>query len=65
MPVSRFIYGTATARMTAGENADDILDAVLESGITTFDTARLYGTAERVLGLCGLSGVVFAAGLMF
>ena len=50
VPVSRFIYGTATARMTAGENADDILDAVLESGITTFDTARLYGTAERVLG---------------
>ena len=50
VPVSRFIYGTATARMTAGENADDILDAALESGITTFDTARLYGAAERVLG---------------
>lgn len=50
VPVSRFIYGTATARMTAGENADDILDAALEAGITTFDTARLYGEAERVLG---------------
>ncbi|MFR1474258.1 MAG: aldo/keto reductase [Hydrogeniiclostridium mannosilyticum] len=34
----------------SGENADDILDAALESGITTFDTACLYGAAERVLG---------------
>lgn len=50
IPVSRFIYGTATARMTTGENADEILDAVLEAGITTFDTARLYGEAEAVLG---------------
>ena len=36
--------------MMAGENAGEILDAAFEAGITTFDTARLYGKAESVLG---------------
>ena len=48
--VSPFIYGTATSKMMAGENADEILDAAFEAGFTTFDTARLYGKAESVLG---------------
>lgn len=48
--VSSFIYGTATSPMISGENADEVLDAAFEAGITTFDTARLYGKAEEVLG---------------
>ena len=50
LPFPPFIYGTATSKMMAGENAGEILDAAFEAGITTFDTARLYGKAESVLG---------------
>ena len=48
--ISRLIYGTATGPMMEGEGADDVLDFVLEQGITTFDTARSYGKSEINLG---------------
>ena len=48
--VSRLLYGTANPPMLAGEDVDEVLDAALECGIQTFDTARGYGKAENVLG---------------
>ena len=48
--VSRFIFGTAIGSMLAGEDAGALLDAVFAAGINTFDTARIYGEAEVVLG---------------
>lgn len=50
IPVSRMIYGTAFDKMMDGNNVDDVLDYVVEQGITTFDTARSYGLSEKVLG---------------
>lgn len=49
-PVCRMIFGTAIAPMSAGEDADEILDAAYARGMTTFDTARGYGKAEDSLG---------------
>ena len=48
--VSRIVFGTAARPMMAGKNADEVLDAAAACGITTFDTARGYGQAEKVLG---------------
>ena len=48
--VSRLLYGTANPPMLAGEDMDEVLDAAMECGIQTFDTARGYGMAENVLG---------------
>ena len=45
-PVSRFIFGTAIASMSAGEDAGALLDAVFAAGINTFDTALLYGVDD-------------------
>ncbi|MCH5185345.1 MAG: aldo/keto reductase [Oscillospiraceae bacterium] len=49
-PISRLIFGTAINTMISGNNADCILDAAFDNGINTFDTARVYGMSERVLG---------------
>lgn len=49
-PVSRIFFGTATAPMLAGENADALLDGAAERGVNAFDCARSYGRAEEVLG---------------
>lgn len=49
-PVSRILYGTATPALKAGHDEFELLDAVLEMGITTFDTARVYGQAEACMG---------------
>lgn len=48
--LSRMIYGTGNKIMTDGDGADEMLDCVIEQGITTFDTARSYGNSERNLG---------------
>ena len=48
--LSRMIYGTAIRPLMEGEDADEVLDHVLELGITTFDTARSYGQSENGLG---------------
>lgn len=50
MAVSRIFFGTATKPMTAGEDADEILDAAVAAGINAFDCARGYGHAEESLG---------------
>ena len=49
-PFSRLIFGTASDPMLAGENVNELLDAVLDMGITTFDTAREYGDSEKSIG---------------
>lgn len=60
MNKSRLVLGTAQLGMkygianTSGAPAKDeafaILDAALEGGINTFDTAAAYGESEGVLG---------------
>ncbi|MDD2971856.1 MAG: aldo/keto reductase [Lachnospiraceae bacterium] len=50
LPVSRLIFGTASDPMLAGENVNTLLDAVVNMGITSFDTAREYGESEKSLG---------------
>lgn len=50
--VSRIVQGTIMLHENHAEEDFKLLDAVWEAGITTFDTAALYGggTCERVLG---------------
>lgn len=49
-PVSRIVYGCAGMKMLRGEPADTQLDAAFAAGINAFDTARVYGGSEKVLG---------------
>ena len=49
-PVSRIFYGAGGSRFWQGENMDELLDAVFALGVTAFDTARVYGASEEVLG---------------
>ena len=51
LPVSRIVLGTATPSFLKGEENNDLLDAALAAGITTFDTARNYQNAEKSLGI--------------
>lgn len=48
--VSKIVFGCASAQMTNGEDVSPLLDAALEAGINAFDTARMYGKSEDVLG---------------
>ncbi len=48
--VSRILYGMASDPFMEGQDHDDLLDAVVEMGINTFDLARVYDGAEGVLG---------------
>jgi len=48
--VSKMFYGTAVGPMMEGANCDRLLDGVFELGINAFDTARVYGLAEKSLG---------------
>lgn len=50
LPVSRIVFGTAIPAMTQNGEPFELLDAVFESGINTFDTAASYGDSELVLG---------------
>lgn len=50
-PVSRLLFGTASPAFTPGLPQSELLDAALAAGINTFDTARVYGLAEKSLGL--------------
>lgn len=47
-PVSRLLFGCGNFN---GEEENAILDAALEAGITTFDTARRYGLSEKSIGM--------------
>lgn len=49
-PVSRILFGTAMQPFMTGGNGNDLLDAVYEAGVTSFDTARNYLAAEQSLG---------------
>jgi aryl-alcohol dehydrogenase-like predicted oxidoreductase len=49
-PVSRILFGTAFYSMLIGGDAGELLDRMLELGVTTFDTARGYAKAEISLG---------------
>ncbi|MDR0849275.1 MAG: aldo/keto reductase [Propionibacteriaceae bacterium] len=48
--VSRIVFGTAIGSMMNNEDRFDLLDAVFEAGITTYDSAASYGEAEASLG---------------
>ncbi len=49
-PVSQIFYGTAIQPFLSGEDGNELLDAIFETGITAFDCARNYADAERSLG---------------
>lgn len=48
--LSRIIYGTAIEPFQSGGDGNELLDAVYKLGVNTFDTARVYGDSEKVLG---------------
>ena len=48
--ISRIAFGCAIAPMIEGKNVHELLDACLDMGITTFDTAENYGLSEISLG---------------
>ncbi len=50
-PVSRLLFGTASPAFTPGLPQSELLDAAFAAGINAFDTARVYGLAEKSLGL--------------
>lgn len=50
LPLSRIILGTSTKPCCNGENCDEVFNEALKLGITTFDTARVYGRSEETLG---------------
>ena len=50
LPVSRIVFGTATPSMMEGQDATELLDAVVSGGVNCFDTARRYDMAEKSLG---------------
>ena len=49
-PVSRIFFGTATSSALEGSAGSELLDFVYGSGITAFDTARVYGSKKRICG---------------
>lgn len=49
-PVSRIIFGTSMSPFLDNKDGFEILDAMLELGVTTFDTARCYLGAEESFG---------------
>ena len=48
--VSRIFYGTAAPPFMAGENVNELLDAVFAMGVNAFDTARQYLLSEQSVG---------------
>ena len=48
--ISKIAFGCAIEPMLKGENVHELLDACVEMGITTFDTAENYGDSEISLG---------------
>ena len=50
-PVSRILFGAAQPSFLRREENNAILDAALEAGITTIDTARNYALSEKSIGI--------------
>lgn len=48
--ISKMIFGCANPAMLQGKRVTKLLDAALDAGINTFDTAENYGASEQVLG---------------
>lgn len=48
--ISKIIFGCDLKMMHQGEDVTQLLDAVYNFGINTFDTARGYGHSEEILG---------------
>jgi aryl-alcohol dehydrogenase-like predicted oxidoreductase len=48
--VSRILFGTAGDGFQAGEDENELLDAIYDTGVNTFDTARQYALSENTLG---------------
>jgi len=48
--VSRIFYGTAAEPFMSGQNANDLLDAMVSLGVNAIDTARQYGKSEDSIG---------------
>ncbi len=48
--VSRIFYGTAMKPLMGGGNCNELLDAIYDTGINAFDTAREYQLSEKALG---------------
>ncbi|BEU86827.1 aldo/keto reductase [Selenomonas sp. TAMA-11512] len=51
----RYGVNNVLGRQPTDEEVFDVLEAALSAGVTTFDTARAYGTAEELLGRFGLA----------
>ena len=49
-PISKLVFGCANPAMIQGKKVYRLLDAALDAGINTFDTAESYGASEDVLG---------------
>ncbi len=49
-PVSRILFGTAMTPFLEGGDGNALLDAIYQTGVNTFDTARQYEGAEMSLG---------------
>ncbi|MBQ9009703.1 MAG: aldo/keto reductase, partial [Clostridia bacterium] len=49
-PVSRIVFGTAIPPLMTGQDTDELLDAVLASGINALDLARNYQKSESTVG---------------
>lgn len=49
-PISRIVFGCANQAMIEGKRVTKLLDAALDAGINTFDSAENYGASEEVLG---------------
>lgn len=49
-PVSRILFGTAMTPFLEGGDGNGLLDAIYQTGVNTFDTARQYEGAEMSLG---------------
>ncbi|MCR5742298.1 MAG: aldo/keto reductase [Lachnospiraceae bacterium] len=50
-PVSRLVFGSASGPFSEGRDMCELLDAALEAGINTIDTARVYGMSEKSIGM--------------
>lgn len=47
---SKLVFGCASPEMQKGMDCSDVFSSALENGINVFDTGRVYGLSEKVLG---------------
>ena len=51
IPVSSLIFGCCNPVLTEdGKDAEELLDTAFSAGFNIFDTAKVYGKSEEVLG---------------